>query len=239
VQVVQFKNSGFNKARNFSVDDYLQLIDWKFDRTYERGKTSNLYWLKPKYEVDFEKFIEFPSRYRILITYLDFFTGGATDRYYRLPGWTNVSDCVLSDVNLTPSEIIYDHDTTVLFIDNLSEAEVVSKLGALKSGVDDSEHIFWKRLESFQPFLFYRKTDCDFFASTNEQLLDNLCTDTAVDDAETRDKVELKELRKRKWEALGPECGPEKCSVINCTRLRIKLAMLCFIHQEQRFGGLT
>lgn len=60
-----------------------------------------------------------------------------------------------------------------------------------------------------------------------QQLLDSISRHGI--EAITENK--LPAARAQKWQALGPECGPEVCVEEACKRLRIKLAVRCFMHQ--------
>jgi hypothetical protein len=229
-------------SKAFTVNDYLGLADWTFDGSFEEGKTGNLFWVIPKYAVDLEKFLKLPPNYKIVLLSVDCY-GGAPAR--DPSKWTAIHKCFVSDDNMDLSEIMYDSssDTSLAIIStNVSESERnlrLEKLGRLAESskvsyyTDDS---FWINLELLHPMWFWRSGEPDLFASIDKSMLDQLCTKEAIQDAEQRDRFELMASRSRVWE--NTELSEEKCIKPECGNLRMKLATLCFIHQQQRFAGL-
>ncbi|MBS1997571.1 MAG: hypothetical protein JSS86_14720 [Cyanobacteria bacterium SZAS LIN-2] len=113
----------------------------------------------------------------------------------------------------------------------LTDEELLSGLAAASVTTEPTDPNFWKFLERFQPYCFVSASDTLFFAAHNKDLVASVHSDRAWADAESQERAYKSSSRAALWRDLGPECGPEKCVEPDCNRLRIKLAMRCFMHQ--------
>lgn len=94
---------------------------------------------------------------------------------------------------------------------------------------------FWAAIEGIQPYCYfsYGLFDGFTFVARGPDLYRQFLDRVSLEAIETFYKKTAAASRARTWAELGPECGPEICIEDNCNRLRIKLALRCFIHQLQ------
>lgn len=94
---------------------------------------------------------------------------------------------------------------------------------------------FWAALEAVKPYCYfsYGLFDGFTFVARGHDLYRQFLDRASERDIEAIHREMASANRARTWQELGPECGPEICIEHNCERLRIKLAVRCFIHQIQ------
>jgi hypothetical protein len=98
-----------------------------------------------------------------------------------------------------------------------------------------NEH-FWNHVLTAKPLLYYSQHCYDFvLVCSDKKFLAEFLLSNRFQSSEERAKAELIAERPHLWqehfEALGPECGPEKCIEESCENLRIKVAIRCVSHQ--------
>ena len=221
-----------------TIEDYLNVSDWGFDPKYDEGRNGDYFWVSLNYDVEFEKFIPVPRNpYRILVTYFDWW-GGAAKLYGSSPGWKAVNQCAISDAIVDRPPIInYRADTALMFLDKpLTDQQIQTGLTFADEEPDPSNSRFWSLLDHLQPYLYISYMAKEFFAAREKILLDALHSADAFADVEAKERADCRNTRAEQWKKLGPECGPEKCVESGCDRLRIKLAIRCFIHQLRAFA---
>ena len=98
--------------------------------------------------------------------------------------------------------------------------------------LESEELAFWEVLEKLEA-IGYLSTYLSLVAIVvnSESHYAGMRSKVNSEIVEAAARLELIQKRAREWELLGPECGPEKCRVEDCSRLRIKLAVYCFVHQ--------
>ncbi len=216
-----------------TIDEYLNLSDWTFDSTFEQGEQGSYFWTALNYYLEFEKFIPEPKTpYRILVTHYDGF-GGAASCYNNTAGWNIVGRCAISDpVSGKNPQVNYAADTALMWLDtDLDLASISDKLNLANEEIDPSNPALWTLIESLQPYLFISYIEKEFFASRDKAVIDALHSAEALANAEAQERAQKSAYRNSVWHNIGPECGPEKCIEGDCDRLRIKLAVRCFVHQ--------
>jgi hypothetical protein len=213
-----------------TIEDYLNLSDWVFKAGVEEGHHEDFFWVKLAHFIDFADYICLPQcPYRILITYFD---GPGSACYGSAPGWRVVGEYALSDFMTKRPKINYGADTELLVLDKpLTDDEIMSGLALANVETDPDDPKFWDFLDRLQPYCFASYRGTIFFTAKIKLLVDALHSERAIADIEHQERTYLGSSRASLWRNLGPECGPEKCIEPDCDRLRIKLAVRCFMHQ--------
>lgn len=80
---------------------------------------------------------------------------------------------------------------------------------------------------------FVYNTFVKMVVSNAPGIIESYLNSSVFKDLEYLSRKEEKKERLELWQALGPEVGPEACSQVGCERLRISLAINCFLHQLQ------
>lgn len=225
-----------------TIDEYLALKDWKFTPDIEQGQHEDYYWFRS----DNFLFDELPSvirvplvPFQVVVTCFDGFGGGAFV-YSDCPGWRVVGDlAVANKLNALPelftgadnAQVIIDRENSdELILENFEGFEESSCLVDLE--IEDTRE-FWNKFKLIDPYIYFsmnlfrRFTIISRGIELHQSFMNNI-------DWPTIEEFHRKSAQERcaaLWADLGPERGPEKCVENGCERLRIPLAIRCFMHQ--------
>jgi hypothetical protein len=223
-----------------SKDEYLNAVDWKFSADAERGQHGSFHWIMPKYHHLFNEIIPPPSNpYRILITDWDGGDDNTARLYAEVPGWSAIEQFAISEL-LTGDfpEIRNGADTAFVCLEeSVTDNDIRAALPYASEFPRDERENSWKFLEQLKPYLYVHWSQLEYYASENKQLLDLLQSPEVLAKAEAHELAWAKAQRKAKWENFGADPSAERCAEQGCDNPRIRLAALCFMHQQIKFGG--
>lgn len=227
-----------------TIEEYLQLSDWKFAVSIKEGCHENFYWLRsPELgKADLLETIDLPRQpFSVLVTYWDWLGGGATT-YGNERGWRQLGEYAISNISTVPPKLFCGADNAQMLLDkSISDRNLLRALLNFREPymLDDFEEEqasnFWAAIEVIKPFCYfsYGLFDGFTFVARGLDLYRQYLERVSLETIEKDFKETAAASRSRTWAELGPECGPEICVEHNCNRLRIKLAVRCFIHQLQ------
>lgn len=216
-----------------TIEEYLALSDWTFKPGYEIGSHGDFYWIRYDYQIDPLQFIDLPAgKYRALL--LDFDSSRPGSFIGKDPGWSALGEFAISDLGSTLPDLCFNADTAYLLLDReFDQTSLLEQLGRLEEPHPKDDQIFWEVLDAVKPFCYCSDCGDTFFVSPNKASIDVLYSSKVLQIAEDRAREDKRKGRLGSWQSLGPERGPEKCVEQDCERLRIELAVRCFIHQLQ------
>lgn len=232
-----------------TIEEYLQMSDWNFGVSIKEGCHANFYWLRSRELVmaDLLATIDLPRQpFSVLVTYWDWHGGGSAT-YGNERGWRHIGKYAISDASTVLPELHYGADCGQMLLDEqIADSDLLKALSRFDEPymLDDleEEHAknFWAAIEVIKPFCYfsYGLFDGFTFVARGLALYRQFMERVSPEAIEQIYKERAAANRAKTWEDLGPECGPETCIEPNCDRLRIRLAIRCFIHQLQ-WGGST
>jgi len=228
-----------------TVNEYLQLADWKFEFSIDEGRLGKFCWLRSGhlFAGDFLRVINLPKNpFQVLVTYFDGQDGGALT-YGDRPGWRKLGLFAISESSSALPALSFGADNEQLILDEpMPDPELLSALALLDEPyelddlADTRAKDFWTALEIIKPYCYFSNgigRDEFTLIVRDEDVYRQFCRSLSGTEIETTFKNVEANYRARVWDNLGPECGPEACIEDGCDRLRIKLAVRCFIHQIQ------
>jgi len=227
-----------------TIEEYLKLSDWTFSVSMNEGSYSNFFWLRSRHlgALDVLETIDLPKKpFRVLITYWDW-NGGGASTYGSEAGWRELGEYAISDVSTVLPKLHYGADNAQMLLDeSIADQEILRALSNFDEPytLDDleEEHAkkFWAALEAVKPYCYfsYGLFDGFTFIARGHDLRRQFLDRVSQHKIEAIYRERESDTRARMWQELGPECGPEICIEENCERLRIKLAVRCFMHQIQ------
>lgn len=217
-----------------TIADYLELKDWNFKPSYQTGQHEEFFWVTMGYHIDCSEFIAWPHQpFAILMITFDGSNAGYC--FASKPNWRAVGEFAVSDPMPGRPVLSYQADFELMLLDKeLSDQQIKDAFvsGDVGTHLDDPK--FWDILSCLQPYCYVAYTDQLYFISKDKALVDAMYSQQALDSVERTSKEYMLKSRESMWEMLGPECGPEVCAEPGCDRLRIQLAMRCFMHQRAR-----
>lgn len=225
-----------------SIYEYLALRDWKFEIDLEEGNHGDFFWLRCPQLADVELFniVDLPQeQFRVVVPFWDGSSGAHNYRHERY--WRMVGDIAVSDISYElPPRLDGTSNAQLILEHPLEDAEIIASLSDFEEPQtslhldDDETESFWRIIQRINPYCYfsYGVHDRDFtFVARGERLCRQLVDDAPWKEIENEAKEGAINRSKVLWENIGPECGPELCIEPNCKRLRIKLAVRCFLHQ--------
>lgn len=223
-----------------STDDYLNLTDWNFKVSIAEGKHGNYYWLRCAefMAIDFRKHLKLPvNPFCVLVTYWDW-NEGAAKRYFGEHGWRTLDRYAISYWETTLPKLYFEADNTCMIIDHpVDDNEILLALKEFTEPtyLEDEEGPcvkgFWNSIEALQPYCYASYSNGLTFIANGEEFYKDFVNSISIEEVKAFHRNRETEHRLKLWKDIGPECGPETCVESNCDRLRIKLAVRCFIHQ--------
>lgn len=217
-----------------TIEEYLALIDWTYTPKYQVGSHGDFYWIRYDYQIDPLQFIDLPKgKYRALL--LDFDSGPPGEYFGNDPGWSALGEFALSDAgDSLPNLRFGAADTAYLLLtQEFDQNTLLEQLVRLEEPHQKTDQIFWEVLDAVKPFCYCSDGGGTFFVSPDKASIDVLYSSKVLQIAQDRARESKRKGRLELWQTLGPERGPEKCVEQNCDRLRIQLAVRCFMHQMQ------
>ena len=225
-----------------TIDEYLSVIDWQFNPNVKKGQVDDFYWVRsPEFAgtVDVLEHVDLPAQpFSVLVTDWDG-SGGGAQFYGPRQGWRLVGQSALSEPSCNLPELSYGADNAQMLIDHAISDEAL--LSALTDFCEphflddpDGSQSFWNAINAIQPYCYFSygcSAENFTFIARGKSLIDQFWQNVSLPKVELKLRQGLVESRAKTWNTLGPECGPEVCQEANCDRLRIKLAVRCFIHQ--------
>lgn len=226
-----------------TISDYLQLSDWTFEISMSKGSHLNYFWLRSSQlaAVDLLETIDLPKKpFCVLITYWD--AGGGASVYGSDKGWRKLGDYAISDVSTVPPKLQYGADNAQMLLDKpIVDPDLLDALSNFDEpltlddvDVEDTTN-FWSAVEAIEPYCYfsYGLFGEFTFIARGHELFQQFLDRVSEAEVEAIHRERESALRAKIWRQLGPECGPELCIEENCGRLRIQLAVRCFIHQSR------
>ena len=228
-----------------TIEEYLQLADWKFELSLDEGRHGDFYWLRSKqlFGDDLLGIIDLPKKpFQVVLTFWDG-QGGAALSFGDEPGWRKLGPYAISERSTVLPKLSFEADNEQLIIvEPISDQELIAELEHLDLSfhhkeleVDKSQR-FLAAMETIKPYCYFSRnvvSDGFFFVTRNSVLYRQFRDNIPVAEIESNERKYLMSSREQLWNNLGPECGPDVCIEGNCDRLRIMLAVRCFIHQLQ------
>ncbi len=217
-----------------TIEEYLSLKDWSYVPYVTEGIHSEYYWVASdrSFVDEFEK-LELPEGpIRVLATSFDG-TGGTAMIYSDEPGWKALGEFAISEPVTKQPKMYFVADHSFMLIDRpLTDEQLLEGLSDFNdfSPLYMETEKFWRSVDMLQPRCYFADLHHSIFAARGIQLYQQVFNQSYLDrSVELQRQDELKG-RKQRWEAQGPERGPETCVEQGCTRLRIQLTIRCFIH---------
>lgn len=211
------------------------------------GCSGNFFWLRSSElgVLDVLQVIDLPEKpFRVVVTYWDW-GGGAAFAYGDISGWSRLGEYAISDTSTVLPKLQFGADNAQMLLDEvMSEHEVLQNLLEFDEPylLDDLENdqvkAFWIAIEALRPYCYFSYCEGLTLIMRGTESCKEFIDRVSLEEVETIFRGRTTSYREKKWNELGPECGPEVCIEENCDRLRIKLAVRCFIHQLQWGGSL-
>lgn len=224
-----------------TIDEYLELRDWKFDESQiqlEEGRHQDFFWLRSSElgDTDLLATIDLPSEpFSVLVTHFD----GPGAIYASKIGWRQLGDYAISGRSTILPKLYHGADNAQMFLDqDIADEELMLALLDFDEpySLDDLQQEetgrFWRAIEN-NPYCYFSYGLVGNFTfvgrghHTLQQFLEQVWSTDFKEYYKRKEAFE----RERLWKILGPESGAETCVEPDCSRLRIKLAVRCFIHQ--------
>ena len=225
-----------------TIDEYLQLADWTFTPDVEEGQHEGYFWYRSNQFV-FDNIFDHISvpitPFQILVTSWDE-DYKVKSIYKKKDGWRRLGEHVISSASLIPPKLTHFEYLSYLILDKEYSDEDLQlfldcfgEVYALEVIEDEEVKLFWDLFAALDPFLYFSFGLTKHFSviSRGEIFHQKLVDSVDWIKIESIYKKRAMDAAAKKWEDLGPERGPEKCVVNGCERLRIPLAIRCFIHQ--------
>lgn len=230
-----------------TIDDYLQLRDWLFELDLQQGSYSGFSWLRSSALVraDIHGLVDLPTEpFRVLVTSWDGLGGGATV-YGTSAGWRRLGPFAISSPSKILPKLYFGADNAQMILDEpTSDEDILETM----DGFDDPRDLeglgeletkkFWNCFEMLNPYCYFSYGQWFTLVIRGKEMLDRVLNEVSFDEVESIYKNEASAYRAKLWQSLGPECGPETCIELGCERLRIGLAVRCFLHQLEWGGRL-
>lgn len=226
-----------------TVDEYLTLQGWTFRPLITEGSNGNFVWFRSVESLLFHplEVLDPPTTpFRVVILSWD--SGDGSSSFYRdLPGWNAVGEWAVSPTLTSFPEFNFAARSEEMIIDascseeEISEAQVSYELSEQIPDVGSQSEAFWRMLDKLQPYCF---TCESIFVARDRQIYERVINRENMAVSEAKHKARVLSYRQIQWENLGPEIGPEECVEAGCGRLRISLAVRCFMHQIVSFGKI-
>jgi len=219
-----------------TIEEWLALEDCDFSPNVIEGTHGDYFWVScegASFGDELSRFMFLPTEFRVLVTYWDC-PGGVTAAYRNEPGWKIVDSYALGPpLKYIPEMNFHAPNSAMLIEGSISECDI----GALFEGFEEFQpymaesDCFWNVVDRVNPFSYFSDLDEGLFVARGKELYDLGFNNEVVAAVTTKFRVGQQRIRQSSWNSLGPECGPEKCVESNCDRLRIQLAVRCFLHQ--------
>ncbi len=226
-----------------SIDEWLSGQDFQFTLHLSEGNHKNHHWLYSQElgNVDVFNAIELPERFCLLATHYDGARAGFM--YSDREDWLVMANYVLSPP-LRAMPDLYDGASRALMI--VDKQNTRTELEPLLMGFQDHfgqpeinvnfEH-FCQVIDRVNPYLYAsynaEKEESGLFVIARDKShLQNFLASEAVMAAGEHETALVLKYRQTLWQALGPECGPDSCSEVDCNRLHTAGEEKCFLHQN-------
>lgn len=219
-----------------TIEEWLSLKDWDFSPNVTEGTHGDYFWVRCEgafFGDGLSRFMFLPTEFRVLVTYWDC-PGGAPAAYRNEPGWKIVGSYALGPPLKYIPELNFHAPSSAMLIEgSISECDI----GALLEGFEEFQpymaesDCFWNVVDRVKPFCYFSDLDEGIFVARGKELYELGFNNEIVAAITTATRTGQQRIRQSSWNSLGPECGPEKCVESGCDRLRIQLAVRCFLHQ--------
>lgn len=229
--------------RLLTIEEYLALEDWKFCPFINEGQEGEFFWFTSSglfYEHPLTLLPAPREPFRIAIIDWDS-TSGAESFFSKMPDWCSIGDWAVSPPLTSFPALNFHADAEVIVFPANSPNELLLEVQQyFGNSVFEMLHSdeFWDVLKKLKPLCYTVTGSVDFFIAPNQSVYSLLMNSELLINSETKANAQAERDRQICWENLGPEVGPERCLEPDCDRLRIKLAVRCFIHQLQHNGQL-
>ena len=145
-----------------------------------------------------------------------------------------LGEFAITEMSSTLPDLCFGADTAFLLLDReFDQTAILEQRKSLETHYEESDQNVWKAMNADKPFCYYSDGGGTFFVSPHKTSIEVLYSSKVLQIAEDRAREGGHKSRLALWQTLGPERGPEKCVEQNCDRLRIELAVRCFMHQMQ------
>lgn len=219
-----------------TIEEWLALKDWSFSPNVTEGTQGDYYWVRCEgafFVKQLSQHVLPKKPFRVLVTYWDG-AGGGPNCYGGDSGWSQLGSNAISDSVMQLPELNFDADTAVMLIDTeYSDSE----LSQMLVGFEEFQPYlaetdkFWHVIDRLQPYCYFSYLDEGIFVARGKDLYQSVFNAKYVEALIGNFRQREHEYRRRTWDELGPECGPERCVESGCERLRISLAVRCLLHQ--------
>lgn len=222
-----------------SVEEYLNLTDWKFQFQVTAGAHGDYFWIRSQQllGIDYANAMKAPSSsFRILV--IDCYPQSRDT--YLSKGWQALGDFILSppiadfaDLDLSEycTQMVLDAEMSSI---QILEAAINFEESMFPEAVEmESVQNFWRVIEELKPAYFLSHGAGVVFAARGEERFNAFMSSEPVRAVEANYRRQEYNHRSKLWKTMGPELGPETCNEEECDRLRIQQSMKCFIHQLQ------
>jgi hypothetical protein len=230
--------------------EYLSVDPESIRHKWTRGNRGKYFWLQSD-EYFFRDFLLVLEQSRDSVPALAVLLPGcegSDDYCEKHLHWKRLSeDLCLSPAisDLAQLRFAIDGDAFLIFPSSRNSTELAADLNKLAGRInlfqrthiilgpveDDAVTQFWDSLDVLAPTLFIDFTFEFTLVTPKESILQAVITSNGFTGIEARMMKQSIEGKRKAWEQLGPESGPETCVEPGCDRLRIQRAIRCYGHQ--------
>lgn len=219
-----------------TIEEWLAMEDWYYIPSMYGGVEGEYHWIQCP-EGDFADALEFELEpkvpFRLLATYWDV-AAGAPALYRNYPGWKIYDNFAICNETERMLDLNFSADAAVMVIDHPVSNEDL--LSLFKNFVDfnpdsDETERFWDVIRKVRPYCYLSNIYGGILVARGKELYESVFNEEFVSAIIKEQRRRKENMRKALWNQIGPECGPEKCTEKDCDRLRIQLAVRCFLHQ--------
>ncbi len=207
--------------------------DWVFDPRIDQGEHGDYHWMYYIGQDRYEPFsrIEPPTVPFCLVVRPDTYGYRDVRTIARMPGWKALGSFAISSWSDQMPTLDYQGLETIFVIDRLkSESKIMEALVDFQDYLLLTPEILDNLLRVVDQLQPYYSVIGHLFVARGKHLYQQYFNDEFLDEIRRAEWRSALEQRQSFWKNQGPECGPETCVEPGCDRLRIRLAVRCFVH---------
>lgn len=216
-----------------TIDEYLAMQDWVFDPRIKQGEHGDFYWMHyiGSDLSDPFKRIESPHVPFCVLIKPDIYSSLGLTSIVQSLGWKQLGSFAVSSWSDKMPIIDQGNLGTLFVVDRLkSESEILKALADFEDLLFHQPKDLSKFLQVVDQLQPYCAVSGYLFLARGKHVYQQYFNEELLDEIRRLEWRSALDQRQRFWKNQGPECGPETCVEPDCTRLRIKLAVRCFVH---------
>lgn len=235
-------------ALDAHIEEFLNLSDWTYADALPViiGGHAGYQWVLLDLDDELSKFnnlnpmafITLPETFQMIEVNIDKVTRPIFQCDHRWRINSHIPRCAYrtDDSSLSQSEMERLRNT--LIFNNTACGVIDLPLAVESWDKDCPEQMAFESMEALCDLLvkqrvetFVYNTLIKMVVSNNPAVIEGYLSSSVFKDLEYLSRRQEKKRRLDLWQAIGPEVGPEECSQDGCEKLRIGLAVNCFLHQ--------